>query len=166
VFSGYTVERLALCPKIVQYLPVGDVTFASRVEVPIMPADAVIVAVRKPEGRARVSNGKRLFLGDVDGRSVAARRLRDVLNELTRPLGGLAALAEPIRQIARRAAALSVQAELLEAAMAKGEAVDPIAFATVTNTLARLLDRLAAAAQKSKPREPTLADLLAERDAH
>ena len=45
-------------------------------------------AVAKPEARSRVSNGKDLFLDGVDGRSVIARRYRDILAQLTSDISG------------------------------------------------------------------------------
>ena len=54
----------------------------------------------------------------------------------------MAQASEPVRQLVRRAAALSVQAEGLESAMARGEDVDPLTLATVANALSRVLERL------------------------
>ena len=42
----------------------------------------------KPSARSRVSNGKDLFVGGVDGRLAYARRYRDILAQLTSDIGG------------------------------------------------------------------------------
>ena len=59
---------------------------------------------RSPYNRSRVANGK--LLPATDGRSLAARRFRD-LYEDTDGLGGANHLSEGQRQLARRAAMLS-----------------------------------------------------------
>ena len=43
----------------------------------------------KPSARSRVSNGKDLFLGGVDGRSAYARRYRDILAQLTSDMAAI-----------------------------------------------------------------------------
>jgi len=78
-----------------------------------MPADSRPPAAKKPEARARVSNGKVLF-ADCDGRSVAARRFRDLLDDLARDFGGRAALNTGELSIIRQCAALTVRAEALQ----------------------------------------------------
>src|SRR5262245_21283795 len=94
-------------------------------------------AFAKPEGRSRVSNGKDLFLEDVDGRSVLARRYQDILSQLTSDLGGDPSEAQSI--IARRATTLAVWCEQAEAKAAGGETLNIGEFTTATNTLRRLL---------------------------
>lgn len=108
-----------------------------------------VQAERKPEARSAITNGRLLPRG-IDGRSTEARRFRDLVDALAAPFGGLQAAPEIIRQTIRRSAALALQAEGLEEAMARGEAVDPIAFATVTNVLQRCLKRLEVARPKPK----------------
>jgi hypothetical protein len=72
---------------------------------------------QRAKGRSKVSNGKALWAG-VDGRSVWARRQRDILGEIVNDLGGSDMLSEAQRQLARRAAALSVACERIEAVLA------------------------------------------------
>jgi hypothetical protein len=91
----------------------------------------------KPEARSRISNGSATFLDGVDGRSVLARRYRDILAQLVSDMGGDPSEAQSL--IAKRAATLAVWCELAEAAMAKGEHFDIAEFTTATNALRRLL---------------------------
>jgi hypothetical protein len=93
--------------------------------------------VAKPEARSRVSNGKDLFLDGVDGRSVIARRYRDILAQLTRDIGGDPSEAQSI--IIRRATQLAVWCEQAEAEAAGGKPLNIGEYATATNTLRRLL---------------------------
>ncbi len=73
-------------------------------------------AARESHNRSKVTNGKALFLnGSV--KSAAARRFADILSNVVSDLGGFDQLSEGQRQLARRAAALSVACEKLEAAL-------------------------------------------------
>ena len=96
-------------------------------------------AVAEPKGthRSRVSNGTTTFLDGVDGRSVLARRYRDILSELISDLGGDPSAAQSA--IARRAATLCVWCETAEANMAAGGDIDIGEFGTAANALRRLL---------------------------
>ncbi len=87
-------------------------------------------AARKPEARSRITNGKSLFIVDVngepiDGRTTLARRFRDVLDNILGDLGGRDAISEGEYQLARRATAMCVHAELLESYLA-GQAFDRV----------------------------------------
>jgi hypothetical protein len=58
----------------------------------------------------------------VDGRTVAARRFRDLVVAFTAELG--ADLTEPDKALIKQAAALTVQSETIQTAIAAGEAVN------------------------------------------
>lgn len=92
--------------------------------------------------RAAVSNGSRLHAGEVDGRSVEARRFRDILSEITSDLGGSDTLSEGQRQLARRASMLSVRGELMEAEAVKSGEMDLAAYGSLTDQLGRVFNRL------------------------
>ncbi len=92
--------------------------------------------------RAAVSNGSRLHAGEVDGRTEAARRFRDVLAEIVSDLGGSDILSEGQRQLARRAAMMSVEAERQEAEAVAGGKLDPDAFGALADRLGRVFNRL------------------------
>jgi hypothetical protein len=57
-----------------------------------------------------------------DGRSVTARRFRDLYQDICADLGGADLLSEAQRQLARRASLLSAEAEKLEALASRGDA--------------------------------------------
>jgi hypothetical protein len=95
---------------------------------------------RKACGRSRVSNGKTLFLEAVDGRSLMARRYRDVLAQLVSDLGGDPTEAQSL--IARRAATLAVWCEQEEAALASGNKFSIGEYTSAANTMHRLLSAL------------------------
>lgn len=94
------------------------------------------IAETKQTHRSRISNGSAVLDG-VDGRSVLARRYRDILGELIRDLGGDPSAAQDA--IARRASALCVWCEQIESVMAAGGDVDIAEFTTATNAMRRLL---------------------------
>jgi hypothetical protein len=70
------------------------------------------IASRQRAHRSAVSNGTRLFCVDgLDGRSQTARRFRDLVETIGSDLGGHERLSEGQKQLARRAATLSIMAE-------------------------------------------------------
>ena len=80
-----------------------------------------ISTMKRGKGRSRVTNGSKL-LPLADGRSVTARRFRDLYEDIAMDLGGLDCLSEGQKQLIRRAAMLSAESERLEALSARGEA--------------------------------------------
>ena len=92
--------------------------------------------------RSRIANGSTLHAGDVDGRSVEARRFRDLLSEIASDLGGSDTLSEAQRQLSRRAAMLSVQGEKMEADAIAGGSIDLDAYGALADRLSRLFARL------------------------
>src|SRR5262249_10852959 len=109
-------------------------------------ARAAIKPVRlaKSSFRSSVTNGRRILPRIVDGRSLWARRYRDVLALHTQDLGGDANITEGERAILRRAATLIVELEQLEVKFAsegsKGYQIDR--YQRMSNSLRRLLEAL------------------------
>ncbi len=95
-----------------------------------------------PKSRSAIANGSRLFPAEVNGRTAEFRRFRDVLAEIISDLGGAEVLSEGERQIARRCAALSVEAERMEAGLVGEGEFDLESYATLTNALGRALARI------------------------
>lgn len=91
-----------------------------------MSPDSADIDPEIQKGRSRVSNGSSLFLIEhdgkpIDGRTTVARRFRDILSDIISDLGGRDEISEAEYQLARRAAGLSVQAEVIEAFLAGQE---------------------------------------------
>ena len=128
-----------------------------------MPHTTTLEAVSKPQGkpqgRSRVTNGKDL-LPDIDGRSVVARRYRDILAALASDQGGSERMSEARAQLCRRFAALAVIAEQLESQLANGEPVDLGDHALISSTLVRLASRIGLD-RNSRNIVPNLQDYLA-----
>ena len=106
------------------------------------PADGRKVAgLAKREARSRVTNGADILPG-VDGRSLIARRYRDIIAAITIDQNGAGGLSEARQQLIRRFAAASVLAEEMEARLANGEQIDISEHATLSSTLVRLASRI------------------------
>lgn len=123
-----------------------------------MSADGASIAQRPLTARSRVTNGKRSLEG-IDGRSAGARRFRDLMESFGSDLGGLHQLTEAERALVKQAASVTIRAEQLQAAIVRGEAVDPDELTRLSNTSRRLL---ASIRRRAAPK-PTLADHLAKR---
>jgi hypothetical protein len=105
-------------------------------------ADYPEVATSKPTHRSRVTNGSQLLPG-VDGRSLWARRCRDLIENHIHDRGGPEALSEAERSIIRRASVLTVELEMLEQKFATcGEATpaELDLYSRLSNTMRRLLE--------------------------
>jgi hypothetical protein len=93
------------------------------------------------QGRSRVSNGRNV-LPDVDGRSVIARRYRDIAGQIATDQGGADQCSESRLQLIRRFAACAVLAEQLEARLARGDEIDIQEHALLCSTMTRIASRL------------------------
>jgi hypothetical protein len=115
---------------------------------------------RKAKGRSRVTNHQDLLPG-LDGRSSAARRFRDLINAFVVDQGGLDRCSEIKLGLLRRLAATTVQAEILEARMVNGEAVDVPTLCTLASTTVRISARLGLE-RVARDVGPSLADAIRE----
>lgn len=111
---------------------------------------------RSLTNRSRVTNGTRLLEG-IDGRTPGARRFRDLIDSFASDLGGAQDLSEAERALVKQAASVTIRAEQLQAAIVRGEAVDPDELIRLSNTSRRLL---ASIRRRAAPK-PTLTDYLA-----
>ncbi len=122
------------------------------------PASAPVRSLKsKGQGRSAISNGSRLLEG-IDGRSVGARRFRDLMVAFAEPYGGLAALSEPDQALVRQAASLTLESERLQAAIARGEPVDGDLLIRLASEARRALKGLKG---HEAPSKPSLGDYLA-----
>ena len=88
-----------------------------------------------------VTNGTRLFtLADLDGRSTVARRIKDLIAQISADRGGKDDVSTAELQLIRRAASLCVMAESIEADMARELPFDINAYGMITDRLRRVLE--------------------------
>jgi hypothetical protein len=113
--------------------------------------------------RSAVTNNRRLFV-EADARSPWARRFRDLVESHSSDLAGAELLSEAQRSLIRRVAAMEVELEGAEGKMSRGEDVDLAKYATVANSLRRILETLGVN-RVAKDATPTLADIAAEINA-
>jgi hypothetical protein len=113
----------------------------------------------KGHARSRVSNGRDV-LPDVDGRSLIARRYRDISNAIAADQGGLSQLSESRLQLIRRFSAAAVLAEQMEARLANGEEINIAEHALLCSTLSRLSSRIGL--DRHAKDVTTLSDILRE----
>jgi hypothetical protein len=106
--------------------------------------------------RSAVTNDP-LFLRGVDGRSIVARRYRDVAIALADDLGGQDRLSEPSKILVRQAAALTVQVESLQTKIVSGEDVNLEQLTRLSNVLGRTLQRLGLRKPRARPASPLAA---------
>jgi hypothetical protein len=106
-----------------------------------------------------------LALRGVDGRSMVARRYRDVAIALADDLGGQDKLSEPSKILIKQAAAMTVQVEGLQSKIVSGEDVDIEQLTRLSNVLGRTLQRLGLKRAASKSTKLTVPEYLAQRDA-
>ena len=104
------------------------------------PAPSRIPAARyaaaKPEARARISNGRQMFLERLDGRSREARRWRDLF------CGFMDQTQGRNETLVRALASLCLQRDLIEVRMARGEAVETGDLIRVCGAISRLMTKL------------------------
>jgi hypothetical protein len=110
------------------------------------------VGVKTKSTSSKVTNGSKLFLPGVDGRSAIARRTRDIFDAICGDLGGQDTLSEAQTQLVRRASWISIQCEELESRGVQGERIDLELFGRLTDRLGRTLQRLGL---KRVPRDVT-----------
>lgn len=116
------------------------------------------------QARSRVTNGTTLFIvDDIDGRSPAARRFKDIIAGVSSDLGGHDHLSEVQRQLVRRFAVLSLQCELTEAALVAGDAVDVDLLSRLSGTMNRLASTLGLHRVAKDAKTLDLAEYLANR---
>jgi hypothetical protein len=118
-----------------------------------LSAESPAMASRPLTVRSAVTNDP-LFLRGVDGRSLVARRYRDVAIALADDLGGQDKLSESSKILVRQAAALTVQVEELQSKIVAGDDVDLEQLTRLSNVLGRILHRLGLKRPRSKPTSP------------
>jgi hypothetical protein len=98
---------------------------------------------KRPRPSSAVTSGRRLFL-DQNPHSPWSRRYRDLVKLFSRDLSGgeITTLSTAKAVLIRRCAAITCELELLDSALARGEAIDLPAYAAVSGHLKRILECL------------------------
>jgi hypothetical protein len=112
------------------------------------------IRLHKSRFRSSVTNGRRILPRVIDGRSLWARRFRDVVALHTADLGGDQNITESERAILRRAATIIVQLEQIELKFAQGNEQGYLLdrYQRCSNTLRRLLESVGL---QRRPRDVT-----------
>jgi hypothetical protein len=118
------------------------------------------ITALSPTTRSKITNGSRLLYG-IDGRSAAARRYRDLISDLIREHGGAKAMSTVDLGLIRQAAAITLQAELLQARIVRGEVVSADELIRLSSEARRILSSLRKRVPPVRP--PTLAEYLTAR---
>lgn len=120
----------------------------------------------RPTGRSRLTNGSHVMPG-VDGRSVWARRFRDLMQLHIADLGGDDAVSEAERSIVRRTSAIEVELERMELQFATANAATPAdldLYQRASNTMRRHLEALGLK-RVARDVTPSLNDYIQKRGA-
>ena len=88
-----------------------------------------------------MTNGRDL-LPNTDGRTMLARRYRDIMAAIASDQGGVAHLSEARIQLVRRFVAASCMAEEMESKLVSGESINMQEHAMLCSTLVRLAQRI------------------------
>jgi hypothetical protein len=118
-----------------------------------------IARERKALARSRVSNGSDVLPGVRDGRSLIARRYRDIMSAIVADQGGAEQISEARLQLVRRFCAAAVLAEQMESRLANGEQIDIAEHALLASTLVRIARQIGVN-RIAKDVTPTLQDYL------
>jgi hypothetical protein len=124
---------------------------------------AMSATTEKKRPRSAVTSGRKLLIGS-DPNSAWSRRYHDLVTRHVADLGGRDMLSEAQLSLVRRAAALAVELESMEARMSEGQAVNLDTFGRAASHLRRLYESIGL---KRTPRDvtPTLAELIAQDEA-
>lgn len=114
-----------------------------------------------PQFSTRKGTGA-VVLAGVDGRSMMARRFREITATIESDLGG--DLTEARRHLLARAATLACWSEERETELARGEEFNAAEYATISNALRRLLSDLGLE-RVARDVTPSLSVYLAQRAA-
>lgn len=112
-----------------------------------------------PQFRTRKGTGAVVLTG-IDGRSLLARRFREIASGIESDLGG--DLTEAQRHLVARAATLAIWCEERETELGEGGEFDAGQYATISNALRRLLSDLGLE-RRLKDATPTLEQYLRDR---
>jgi hypothetical protein len=122
----------------------AKVNAGSAAIVPLKRGRSRTLEERKRHARARVSNGADI-LPNVDGRSLVARRYRDILSALIGDAGGAEQLSAVGLHLRRRFSATCALADDMEARLVNGEQIDVTQHALLVSSSVRLARQIGVA---------------------
>lgn len=101
-------------------------------------------ADKRPPCRSRsaVTNGTRLYLTPLDGRTEQARRFSDLLRQVEDEHGGRERMSVALQAAARAFAQLCVEREIMEQARAQGQDIDVELYGQLCDRIDRQARRL------------------------
>ena len=121
------------------------------------------IADRPSVTRSRVTNGRRRFIHG-DGRSVWARRWKDLTELHIADLGGVEKLSEAQISLCRRVSTIECELERMEGLLSKEEPIDFDMYNRLSGNLKRLYESIGID-RKAKDITPTLKDYLSRKPA-
>ena len=130
----------------------------------VKPTASRVPTAGKAQARSRLSNGRDVLPG-VDGRSVVARRYRDIIGTVVSDQGGAEHLSEARLQLIRRFSAASVLAEQMEARLARGEEINIQEYSLLVSTMVRVAQRIGIE-RRARNVTPSLGQYLSNKKAN
>ena len=109
---------------------------------PRTAAKAMVLDKHGRRLKRKLRNGDATLLSAIDGRSLYAKRFREIAGQLIQDQGGDGELSEVRLQLLRRFATTCVLAEQLEVRMALDEAIDPNEHGILCSTLVRIANKV------------------------
>jgi hypothetical protein len=89
--------------------------------------------------KQQIKSGRAVFtIPEIDGRTKAARLIRDITAEIVTDLGGVDQLSGVQKELVKRFATMCAVASEMEARAAMGEELDVPRFTTLSNALRRI----------------------------
>ncbi|ACA15745.1 hypothetical protein M446_1220 [Methylobacterium sp. 4-46] len=104
--------------------------------------------------RNALSNGSRVHIRHIDGRTEEGRRLADLIHDLTEERGGPKAVTIVQQQAIRRYAQLAVECESMEADRAAGKSIDAEAYGQLADRMDRQARRMGPPTSEARPLSP------------
>jgi hypothetical protein len=122
-----------------------------------------VTDARPKKIRSAVTNGRRSFVSDGDGRSPWMRRRRDLEMIYAEDLGGRDSLSGYQMGLVEAAATIRVELERMEARLSSGEVVDVEVYARVASHYRRIAESLGI--ERKARNIPSISEYLARKEA-
>ena len=123
-----------------------------------MPAERTTAATAPPATRSQISNGSRLFLPGVSGRSAEARRYRDIYRSLIARLEAVGPVSDLARDVVFDMASLRLEIDRWRTRQAAGEPINLAELTIAVNAYQRSAMRLGLDLRVRPSHEPSKLD--------